>query len=70
MNKKKNTAIVKEMTWGSSTLHAVKTESPASHFTLIDARDLFTKKDNSGSASKFLLKIIYLNKNINTKTNN
>ena len=63
-HKKRHTAIVKEISWlGNPSAPAEEVR----HVTLIDARELFSNYRQQGTkvASAPLLKIIYINKNIN-----
>jgi hypothetical protein len=71
MNRKKHTAIEREMNWNTAAAASGKSGavSAHSHFTLIDARDLFTKKENGpANNGNLVLKIIYIKKQ--SKTNN
>jgi hypothetical protein len=70
MTKKRHTAIVREMNWPTTVKNAsFHTKNSSSHFTLIDARDLFCSyKTGDKDGGNMILKIIYLNKN--SKSNN
>jgi hypothetical protein len=49
---------IREMNWKYNSGKEKK-----SHFTLIDARELFTRQSGTAGAQGMILKIVYINKN-------